>query len=186
MNFKMITEFDFIKKYLIFGGKNSKHSLNFTDDVGLVDNKIYSTDTICENIHFFSKDRPYYIAQKLIRVNVSDIISKGVKPKYCLFNFSVGKNIDQKWISNFMKGLKSDINLFKLNLIGWSLSRIDSVSRAILRSALYELRECNDIPVKVIINEYIEISKSFFEGNEPNFINGILDKISKIYRPNEF
>ena len=45
-------EFDFIKKYLIFGGKNSKHSLNFTDDVGLVDNKIYSTDTICENIHF--------------------------------------------------------------------------------------------------------------------------------------
>ena len=118
MNFKMITEFDFIKKYLIFGGKNSKHSLNFTDDVGLVDNKIYSTDTICENIHFFSNDKPYRIAQKLIRVNVSDIISKGVKPKYCLFNFSVGKNIDQKWISNFMKGLKSDINLFKLNLIG--------------------------------------------------------------------
>ena len=72
------------------------------------------------------------------------------------------------------------------NLIGWSLSRIDSVSRAILRSALYELRECNDIPVKVVINEYIEISKSFFEGDEPNFINGILDKISKIYRPNEF
>jgi len=51
---------------------------------------------------------------------------------------------------------------------------------------LYELRECNDIPVKVVINEYIEISKSFFEGDEPNFINGILDKISKIYRPNEF
>ena len=74
----------------------------------------------------------------------------------------------------------------KDNLIGWSLSRIDSVSRAILRSALYELRECNDIPVKVIINEYIEISKSFFEGDEPNFINGILDKVSKIYRPNEF
>ena len=53
-------------------------------------------------------------------------------------------------------------------------------------NALYELRECNDIPVKVVINEYIEISKSFFEGDEPNFINGILDKISKIYRPNEF
>ena len=76
MNFKMITEFDFIKKYLISGEKNSKNSLNFTDDVGLVDNKIYSTDTICENIHFFSKDRPYHIAQKLIRVNVSDIVSK--------------------------------------------------------------------------------------------------------------
>ena len=116
MNFKMITEFDFIKKYLISNKKNSKHSLNYSDDVGLVDDKIYSTDTICENIHFFSKDKPYHIAQKLIRVNVSDIISKGVKPKYCLFNFSVGKNIDQKWISNFMRGLKSDISLSLIHI----------------------------------------------------------------------
>jgi len=96
---------------------------------------------------------------------------------------------DKKHLSRILKGvtknqkaIDSDI---KDNLIGWSLSRIDSVSRAILRSALYELKECNDIPVKVIINEYIEISKSFFEGEEPNFINGILDKISKIYRSSE-
>ena len=97
---------------------------------------------------------------------------------------------DKIHLSRILKGvtknqqeIDSDINT---NLIGWSLSRIDSVSRAILRSALYELKECRDIPVKVIINEYIEISKSFFEGEEPNFINGILDKISKIYRPSEF
>ena len=97
---------------------------------------------------------------------------------------------DKNHLIKILKGVTKnqkdiDININD-NLIGWSLSRIDSVSRAILRSALYELRECNDIPVKVIINEYIEISKSFFEGDEPNFINGILDKISKIYRPNEF
>ena len=97
---------------------------------------------------------------------------------------------DKNHLSKIIKGVtknQKDIDLnINDNLIGWSLSRIDSVSRAILRSALYELRECNDIPVKVVINEYIEISKSFFEGDEPNFINGILDKISKIYRPNEF
>mgnify|MGYP001182988363 CR=1 FL=1 len=97
---------------------------------------------------------------------------------------------DKSHLIKILKGViknQKDIDLnIKDNLIGWSLSRIDSVSRAILRSALYELRECNDIPAKVIINEYIEISKSFFEGEEPNFINGILDKISKIYRPNEF
>ena len=97
---------------------------------------------------------------------------------------------DNNHLIKILKGVtknQKDIALnIKDNLIGWSLSRIDSVSRAILRSALYELRECIDIPVKVIINEYIEISKSFFEGEEPNFINGILDKISKIYRPNEF
>ena len=114
----MIAEFDFIKKYLSSKEKNSKYSLNFNDDVGLVDGKIYSTDTICEDIHFFSNDRPNLIAKKLIRVNVSDIVSKGVKPKYCLFNFSIGRNIDEKWISNFMRGLRSDIQFFKLNLIG--------------------------------------------------------------------
>ena len=106
----MITEFDFIKKYLSSKEKNSKYSLNFNDDVGLVDGKIYSTDTNCEDIHFFSNDRPNLIAKKLIRVNVSDIVSKGVKPKYCLFNFSIGKNIDEKWISNFMRGLRSDLS----------------------------------------------------------------------------
>lgn len=114
----MITEFDFINKYLIQEEKNSKHSLNFSDDVGIVDGKIYSTDTICEDIHFFSDDKPDLIAKKLIRVNISDIVSKGIKPKYCLFNFSVGKNINEKWISNFMKGFWSDINFFNLNLIG--------------------------------------------------------------------
>ena len=97
---------------------------------------------------------------------------------------------DKNHLIKILKGVtknQKDIDLnINDNLIGWSLSRIDSVSRAILRSAFYELRECIDIPVKVIINEYIEISKSFFEGDEPNFINGILDKISKIYRPNEF
>ena len=96
---------------------------------------------------------------------------------------------DKSHLSRILKGVsknQQEIDTdIKNNLIGWSLSRIDSVSRAILRSALYELKECSDIPVKVIINEYIEISKSFFEGEEPNFINGILDKISKIYRPSE-
>ena len=114
----MITEFDFIKKYLSSRKKNSQYSLNFNDDVGLVDGKIYSTDTICEDIHFFSNDKPNLIAKKLIRVNVSDIVSKGIRPKYCLFNFSVGKNIDEKWISNFMRGFRADIRFFKLNLIG--------------------------------------------------------------------
>ena len=69
---------------------------------------------------------------------------------------------DKNHLIKILKGVtknQKDIDLnINDNLIGWSLSRIDSVSRAILRSALYELRECIDIPVKVIINEYIEIS----------------------------
>ena len=76
-------------------------------------------------------------------------------------------------------------NDIKENLNNWSLSRIDSVSRAILRSACFEIHECYDVPPRVIINEYVNISKSFFSEKEPNFINGILDSIAKIYRKDE-
>ena len=79
---------------------------------------------------------------------------------------------------------KIDIDIIE-NLNNWTLSRIDSVSRAILRSACFEIHECLDVPPKVIINEYVNISKSFFNDKEPNFINGILDSISKIYRKDE-
>ena len=59
------------------------------------------------------------------------------------------------------------------------------MSRAILRSACFEIHECIDVPPKVIINEYVNISKSFFSEKEPSFINGILDSIAKIYRKDE-
>ena len=93
---------------------------------------------------------------------------------------------DKSHLIKILKGViknQKDIDLnIKDNLIGWSLSRIDSVSRAILRSAFYELRECNDIPVRVIINEYIEISKFYSTPKSNGFINGILDRIFEDFK----
>lgn len=58
----------------------------------------------------------------------------------------------------------------------WSLKRIDATARAILRCSLFELTVLMDIPEKVIINEYIDIAKAFFDDDaEPKFINAILD-----------
>ncbi len=69
---------------------------------------------------------------------------------------------------------------------GWRLSRIDSILRAILRSAAFELALCDDVPAKVIINEYVDIAHAFFETEEPKVVNGILDKLAKDRRANEF
>jgi len=114
----MLKEIDFIKNYIKKGTKKTKHSLNFEDDIAVVDNYAYSTDTISENIHFFSDDDPKTIAKKLIRVNISDLISKGIKPKFCLLNFSSGKLITQKWLDSFFKSFHQDLKCYKLNLIG--------------------------------------------------------------------
>ena len=60
----------------------------------------------------------------------------------------------------------------------WSVSRMSGVTRTILRLTIYELL-CTEIPPKVVINEAVELSKKFGDENEPNFINGILNRIAK-------
>lgn len=66
---------------------------------------------------------------------------------------------------------------------GWKLERIDAVARAILRAGAAELEQRPDIPVAVVIDEYVEIAKSFFDGPEPGFINAALDACAKDLRP---
>ncbi|MCC7266041.1 MAG: transcription antitermination factor NusB [Caulobacteraceae bacterium] len=66
---------------------------------------------------------------------------------------------------------------------GWKLERLDSTARAILRAGTWELTERADVPLEVVIDEYVELAKSFFEGAEPGFINGALDRIARDVRP---
>jgi len=68
----------------------------------------------------------------------------------------------------------------------WTLSRLDATARAILRAALFELTKRPDIPFRVVIDEYVEIAKAFFgEGDEPRFINAVLDAAARDARPGE-
>jgi transcription antitermination protein NusB len=69
---------------------------------------------------------------------------------------------------------------------GWRLSRIDSILRAILRSGVYEIFERHDVPARVIINEYVEIARDFFSGEEPGVVNGVLDRVARKRRQDEF
>ena len=62
---------------------------------------------------------------------------------------------------------------------GWKLERLDATVRAILRSGAYELMRRPDVPCEVVLDEYVEIAKSFFEGPEPAFVNAALDAIAR-------
>ena len=65
------------------------------------------------------------------------------------------------------------------------LDDVDHVEKAILRVAIYELKDCVDVPYKVVINEAIELAKSFAADDSHKFVNGVLDKAVKLIRPAE-
>lgn len=62
---------------------------------------------------------------------------------------------------------------------------IDPIERAIIRISGFELSKRVDIPKKVVINEGIELAKTFGATDGHKFVNGVLDKISKSLRPHE-
>jgi N utilization substance protein B len=65
---------------------------------------------------------------------------------------------------------------------GWRLERLDATVRAILRAGGFELLRRPDVPTEVVIDEYLELTKSFFETTEPGFVHGALDGIARDVR----
>lgn len=61
----------------------------------------------------------------------------------------------------------------------WKIERLEHLLLSILRAGVYEILACSDIPVAVIVDEYIEVAKAFYEGSEPGFVNGVLDGLAK-------
>lgn len=68
----------------------------------------------------------------------------------------------------------------------WSVARMARVDRNVLRIAVYEMAVFDDIPIKVTINEAIEIAKIFGGGDSPVFINGVLDKVARLQEKEGF
>jgi len=64
--------------------------------------------------------------------------------------------------------------------VNWNMDRMPEVDRNILRLAVYELIECNEVPTAVVINEAVELAKRYSGSESASFINGILGKIQEM------
>ena len=87
----------------------------------------------------------------------------------------------KKYIEDAVLGIeehKEEItNLIKENLKSdWKIERISKIDLSILKLAIYEIKY-KDIPFKVVINEAVELAKSYGEDSSKNFVNGILASI---------
>lgn len=72
-----------------------------------------------------------------------------------------------------------DENITKFLKNGWNLAKIDPIVKTILRLAVCEMLFFGDIPIKVILDQYVSLARDFYISEEIGFVNGILDAIAK-------
>lgn len=68
------------------------------------------------------------------------------------------------------------------NAIGWTLARMPVIDLIVLRIAIFELKSRPDVPTAVILNEAVELAKTFSTEESGRFVNGILSTIAKKVR----
>lgn len=68
----------------------------------------------------------------------------------------------------------------------WPLARIEALLRAVLRAGFYELTKTPDVPVKVVVSEYVDIASAFLDKEEVGMTNAVLDRYAREVRVEEF
>jgi N utilization substance protein B len=78
-----------------------------------------------------------------------------------------------------------DMKIDKALSEGWPLRRVEAVLRAILRAGGYELMYRKDVPARVVITEYVDVTHGFYGDDEPGLVNAVLDNLARDVRPGE-
>jgi N utilization substance protein B len=64
----------------------------------------------------------------------------------------------------------------------WPLERLERLLRIILACGVYELAERPNVPLSIVITEYVELARAFFDSREPAFVNAVLDRLGNVLR----
>ena len=116
-----MNEFELIKNYFKKLSKKSPSSLGLNDDVFFdkKNNLVVSVDTYVEGYHFLNFKKPELVIKKIIRSSISDLICKGVQPKYYFISASGNKKkFSKSNLSKVSKSLNEEQNKYKIFLSG--------------------------------------------------------------------
>lgn len=122
-----MNETDWIQTY-IAPLVNAPGAADLRDDVALLSTAgptIATMDTLVEGVHFLPADPIDTVGQKLVRVNVSDILAKGALPSEALLSIAWPKMRGEAEFQTFVMGLQRDLERFEVALIGGDLVGID-------------------------------------------------------------
>jgi len=123
-----MNEFELIARF--FAPLAGEGAFGLKDDVALLPQRpghdlIATTDSITQGIDFFAADPAEAIAQKAIRVNLSDLAAKGAEPAGYLLNLSLPRDVAEGWLEAFASGLARDQKEFGLSLLGGDTGATD-------------------------------------------------------------
>ena len=121
-------EFAIIKKY--FAPLAGDGAFGLKDDAAILPSRpgldlIVTTDTIAEGTDFFASDPPDTVAQKALRVNLSDLAAKGAEPAHYLLNLTLPHAAREDWLQAFADGLARDQQAFCISLLGGDMGAGD-------------------------------------------------------------
>jgi N utilization substance protein B len=94
---------------------------------------------------------------------------------------------DEAYFAEIVRGVVADQGAIDRAVVkrlaeGWKLERLDATVRAILRAGAFELLRRPDVAKEIVIDEYVELAKAFFEATEAKFVNAALDGVARDVR----
>jgi len=124
----VMDEFDIIRRY--FAPLAGEGAFGLQDDAALIAARpgfdlVVTSDAVSEGTDFFAFDPADTIAQKALRVNMSDLAAKGAEPFAYLLNLSLPHSIAPDWLAAFAEGLASDQQEFGISLLGGDTGATD-------------------------------------------------------------
>ena len=129
-----MNEFELINNYFLKLTKNNPGSKKLNDDVFFDKKKnlVVSVDTYNENVHFPNFKYPDLVIKKSLRSSISDLICKGVKPKYYFISGSGNKKkFTKKNLKLILKSLRNEQKKYNLKLSGGDTTNSNKVSFSI-------------------------------------------------------
>ena len=105
-----------------------------------------------------------------------------------LAHFEEADEVTGRFADELVRGVQSEKpqidTLIQTSSTHWKLDRMARVDRNILRLAVYEILRRADVPIRVTLNEAIELGKKFGSEESSAFVNGVLDRIAHMDLPN--
>jgi len=133
--------------------------------------------------------------QALYQIAVTELTAEAVLDEFVRFRLKDdkagdGDAPDRALFADIVRGVignkqQLDEMISSALVEGWTIERMDRVLHAIVRAGAYELLSRRDVPPRVAITQYVDVAHAFFDGREPGFVNGILDRLAHILRSDE-
>lgn len=184
--FKAITKSDLYKDYMQTRTSDFKEDKTFFVDI--FKDIVAPNEKLCEYIE--DKNLTWVDDMPTVNTTILKLFRKlkpGTEDTYFLPKLYKDTDDKQYAIQLFKKTI---LNISSINkeiadkTKNWDAERIASLDYVLLQMGICELKHFSSIPVKVTINEFLEIAKEYSTPKSSIFINGILDKLVKEYREN--